>query len=82
MRHEFEKRRQPDRCGTGFRSTVWLNWDCCGLVCAAISWFLVVYAEASSLVPWMGASLLGLLHISVFTLLCFMALVSHGKGTS
>ncbi|EQC42560.1 hypothetical protein SDRG_00290 [Saprolegnia diclina VS20] len=84
MRHEFEKRRQPDRCGTGFRSTVWLNWDCCGLVCAAISWFLIVYAEyvvvGVVLVPWMGASLLGLLHISVFTLLCFMALVSHGKA--
>jgi hypothetical protein len=30
--------------------------------------------------PWMGLSLLGLLHIAVFTGLCFLALVSHGKG--
>lgn len=30
--------------------------------------------------PWMGLSLLGLVNIAAFTTICFLALVSHGKG--
>lgn len=28
----------------------------------------------------MGFSIMGLLHMALFTVICFMALVSHGKG--
>lgn len=106
----LEQRKRPAACGTGFNVRLWCNKDPCGVVCAVISWFLVLYAECTVVVrvlsyslarslprndygltlllllqgvvvyPWMGLSPLGLLHIVIFSGLCFLALVSHGKG--
>ncbi|TDH70725.1 hypothetical protein CCR75_009092 [Bremia lactucae] len=80
----LDERKRPAECGTGFNVRTWCNMDPCGIVCATISWFLVLYAECTVVgvvvYPWMGLSLLGLLHIAIFTGLCFMALVSHGKA--
>ncbi|ETV84732.1 hypothetical protein H257_03837 [Aphanomyces astaci] len=79
-----DKKRQGHECGTSFRAKVWCNWDCCGVVCAAISWFLILYAEyvvvGVIIYPWMGPSILGLVHMCLFTTTCFLALVSHGKA--
>lgn len=41
----LEKRRKVQACGTGFNVRLWCNTDPCGLICAALSWFLVLYAE-------------------------------------
>ncbi|KAE9020093.1 hypothetical protein PF011_g5567 [Phytophthora fragariae] len=80
----LEQRKRPAACGTGFNVRLWCNKDPCGIVCAVISWFLVLYAECTVVgvvvYPWMGLSPLGLLHIAIFTGLCFLALVSHGKA--
>ncbi|POM74968.1 Palmitoyl transferase [Phytophthora palmivora] len=80
----LEQRKRPAACGTGFNVRLWCNTDPCGIVCAVISWFLVLYAECTVVgvvvYPWMGLSPLGLLHIAIFTGLCFLALVSHGKA--
>ncbi|KUF98437.1 Lysine-specific demethylase 4A [Phytophthora nicotianae] len=80
----LEQRKRPAACGTGFNVRLWCNTDPCGIVCAIISWFLVLYAECTVVgvvvYPWMGLSPLGLLHIVIFTGLCFLALVSHGKA--
>ncbi|GAB9466587.1 hypothetical protein Gpo141_00003958 [Globisporangium polare] len=80
----LEKRRKEQACGTGFNVRLWCNTDPCGLICAALSWFLVLYAECVVvgvvIYPWMGLSLMGLLNIAAFTTICFLALVSHGKA--
>ncbi|KAG9413899.1 hypothetical protein AC1031_013110 [Aphanomyces cochlioides] len=79
-----KKRAGGTECGTGFRAKVWCNWDGCGIVCAAISWFLILYAEyvvvGVIIYPWMGPGPQGLFHMCVFTTACFLALVSHGKA--
>lgn len=45
-----EKRKREVACGTGFHVRLWCNKDPCGLICAAISWFLVLYAECTVVV--------------------------------
>uniref|UniRef100_K3WKJ1 Palmitoyltransferase n=1 Tax=Globisporangium ultimum (strain ATCC 200006 / CBS 805.95 / DAOM BR144) TaxID=431595 RepID=K3WKJ1_GLOUD len=80
----LDMRRKERACGTGFNVRLWCNKDPCGLICAALSWFLVLYAECVVvgvvIYPWMGLSLLGLVNIAAFTVICFLALVSHGKA--
>jgi hypothetical protein len=46
----LEQRKRPSSCGTGFNVRLWCNTDPCGLVCAVISWFLVLYAECTVVV--------------------------------
>ncbi|RHY29376.1 hypothetical protein DYB32_005196 [Aphanomyces invadans] len=79
-----DRKKHGNECGTSFRAKVWCNWDACGIVCAVISWFLVLYAEyvvvGVVIYPWMGLGFFGLLHICLFTTVCFLALVSHGKA--
>ncbi|TYZ68840.1 hypothetical protein PybrP1_011541 [[Pythium] brassicae (nom. inval.)] len=80
----LEKRRKEQACGTGFHVRLWCNKDPCGLICAALSWLLVLYAECVVvgvvIYPWMGFSLQGIANIGAFTAICFLALVSHGKA--
>lgn len=45
-----DQRKREAACGTGFRTRLWCNKDPCGLICAAISWFLVLYAECTVVV--------------------------------
>ncbi|KAL0589322.1 hypothetical protein ABG067_002541 [Albugo candida] len=65
-------------CGTSFNVRVWCNTDPCGLICAVISWLLVLYAESIVvgvvLYPWLKFSLLGLLNTACFTSIAFLAL--------
>ncbi|TMW63283.1 hypothetical protein Poli38472_002224 [Pythium oligandrum] len=79
-----ERKQKEAACGTGFRVRLWCNLDPCGIICAVISWFLILYAElvvvGVIVYPWMGLSLVGLFHMTAFTVLCFLALVSHGKA--
>jgi len=32
-------------CGTGFDAIHWLNIEPCGLICAGLSWFIVLYCQ-------------------------------------
>lgn len=50
MAAALDKRKRPAACGTGFYVRHWCNKDPCGLICAAISWFLVLYAECTVVV--------------------------------
>lgn len=41
----LDKRKREAACGTGFHVRLWCNKDPCGIICALMSWFLVLYAE-------------------------------------
>jgi hypothetical protein len=46
--------------------SMWFNFDCCGMVCAAITHFLLVYAQYVVtyviLLPWFEMSIQGMVH--------------------
>uniref|UniRef100_A0AAV1UK92 Palmitoyltransferase n=1 Tax=Peronospora matthiolae TaxID=2874970 RepID=A0AAV1UK92_9STRA len=79
-----QHKQRLSSCGTGFNVRLWCNKDPCGIVCAVISWLLVLYAEYTIVgvvvYPWMGLSPLSLLHIVLFSGICFLTLASHGKA--
>ena len=45
---------------------MWFNFDCCGMVCASITHFLLVYAQYVVtyviLLPWFEMSIQGMVH--------------------
>ncbi|KAJ0399599.1 hypothetical protein P43SY_008918 [Pythium insidiosum] len=51
-------KRRDAHCGTGFNVRRWCNKDPCGLICAVLSWFLVLYAETVVVMdhhcPWVN----------------------------
>mmetsp|Transcript_23757 Transcript_23757/g.82609 ORF Transcript_23757/g.82609 Transcript_23757/m.82609 type:complete len:308 (-) Transcript_23757:145-1068(-) len=71
-------------CGTKPRNKVWCNTDCCGSVCAAISWMIVLYCDYvitfRVIMPWMAFSLMGLLNLLLFNAGSGLALWSHAKA--
>jgi len=80
------------KCGTGPFDEYWLNVDCCGLVCAGLTYclhFYGIYAVCFVLIPpWMSntteevryMSIIGHLHRVVFTAIACMACISHFKA--
>lgn len=76
-------------CGTGPFDKYWLNMDCCGLVCAVITYFLHAYGVYAVnwvlLPPWMSVttdtgrslSFFGMFHTLAFLFVSFMAVASH-----
>ena len=73
-------------CGTAETDRLWCNWsDGCGVVCAVITWLLLLFAEYALvfkvLVPWKGPMAAGtLLHGAIFTGLVSLAITSHVKA--
>lgn len=80
-------------CGTGPFDKHWLNVDCCGFICAAMTYGLLgygVYAVNFILLPpWMSyhgtdnirfMSVAGHFHQTLFCVLVSMAIVSHFKA--
>ena len=60
----------------------WFVWDPCGIVCAVVTYILIVYGELVVLLvlappfPTVGTAI----NVFVFTTLAFLAVVSHVKA--
>ena len=71
-------------CGTSWNSAIWFNNDPCGIICASITWILVLFAEyaiiGSVILPWLGHSFLAVFHSLCFSMIAGLALASHGKA--
>eukprot|EP00979_Chaetoceros_neogracilis_P014927 scaffold5062_cov227-Chaetoceros_neogracile.AAC.3 len=77
------------RCGTSPFDKHWLNWDCCGLFCAGLTYGLHIYGcytvTQVLLPPWMSVIVEGVrsltfwgkFHSVFFTLVAFLASASH-----
>lgn len=63
-------------------STRWFVWDPCGIVCAVVTYMLIVYGELVVLMvlappfPTIGTGI----NVFIFTTLAFLAVVSHVKA--
>lgn len=70
--------------GTGDGADIWLNLDCCGLVCATITYSLLTFASFvvtyCVILPWLWLSAWGCLHLFLFNSLVVLAIVSHVKA--
>jgi hypothetical protein len=69
------------KIGTDHDATVWFNLDPCGIICAMVTWFLLMYActvtVAATLVPWRCPTLSKWLNSVAFLTLGVLALVAH-----
>uniref|UniRef100_A0A7R9YF09 Palmitoyltransferase n=1 Tax=Pinguiococcus pyrenoidosus TaxID=172671 RepID=A0A7R9YF09_9STRA len=67
--------------GTDYSSSVWLNVEPCGMICAMVTWMLVFFARriftAHIIYPWMQWSPAGIAHVVLFHIIAFLALSSH-----
>ena len=60
----------------------WFVWDPCGIVCAVVTYILIVYGELVVLLvlappfPTVGTAI----NVFIFTTLAFLAVVSHVKA--
>mmetsp|Transcript_19808 Transcript_19808/g.29307 ORF Transcript_19808/g.29307 Transcript_19808/m.29307 type:complete len:379 (-) Transcript_19808:185-1321(-) len=79
--YKFTEERKPKRfsCGTRESNALWCNMDCCGIVCASLTWFLLIYSQYVMTVyilkPWLGRSLIGLIHTFLFNSLASLCLL-------
>mmetsp|Transcript_16357 Transcript_16357/g.25671 ORF Transcript_16357/g.25671 Transcript_16357/m.25671 type:complete len:346 (-) Transcript_16357:1207-2244(-) len=71
-------------CGTQTFHENWLNKDCCGLVCACITYLLLLFAEyvivEEAIRPWLGSSVMGTIHATVFTVIVALGIISHFRA--
>jgi hypothetical protein len=72
-------------CGTRDSHKYWLNLDPCGLICAGLSWSIVLYCAgvvaSLTLGPWYaGAPWAGRAHCAAFWTLAALALASHARA--
>jgi len=91
MRHRKARELEARLCGTGFGARYWFSMDCCGWVCASLTWFFLIYASYVVyfviLVPWKGdpfsftspPNLFGWFHFIGFFGSVFLAMWSHLK---
>ncbi|XP_019488547.1 PREDICTED: palmitoyltransferase ZDHHC3 isoform X2 [Hipposideros armiger] len=78
---------QPEKCVPppypGPVGTMWFIRDGCGIACAVVTWFLVLYAEFVVLFVMLIPSrdyVYSVINGIVFNLLAFLALASHGRA--
>jgi hypothetical protein len=71
-------------CGTLDQHKRWFNFDPCGLVCASLVYYIVLFSTYTVLTkiiwPWFGGPfdyLASFLHSALFTTFATLALVSH-----
>lgn len=67
------------------RAAIWCNPDPCGVICACMTYGLVIYAQYAVtfclVVPWMGGrSVMGVLHTIAFNVLACLAHVTHARA--
>lgn len=62
----------------------WLNVDPCGIICASLVYFIVVFCDYNVVTrvirPWFGNSFMGWLHTILFNLLATLALLCHARA--
>ncbi len=78
-------RRRRVGCGTGDSHKYWLNLEPCGLICASLTWCIVLYCETAvaglTLGTWYADAVwLGRLHFTLFTILATLGLTSHARA--
>ena len=85
------KRHPPSACGTHPRAKRWVSNDCCGWVCAILTWMFLAYASfvvyVVILLPWKGdpfslerpPDLYGWFHYIGFFGCIFLGVWSHLK---
>ena len=88
-RVKFSKKSRFFSCLPGIRrfgtqdGDIWLNYDCCGLFCAGLTWFLLFYGCYATnkyvIIPWLYPSPWCALHMFLFTSFIILGLVSHAK---
>ncbi|KAM4821580.1 palmitoyltransferase ZDHHC3 isoform 3-T4 [Thomomys bottae] len=78
---------QPEKCipppHPGPTGTMWFIRDGCGIACAIVTWFLVLYAEFVVLFVMLipsGDYVYSIINGIVFNLLAFLALASHCRA--
>ncbi|KAK7806917.1 hypothetical protein U0070_026060 [Myodes glareolus] len=78
---------QPEKCSPppfpGPAGTMWFIRDGCGIACAIVTWFLVLYAEFVVLFVMLIPSrdyVYSIINGIVFNLLAFLALASHCRA--
>ena len=73
---------RPPLCGTSNEARFWLNTQCCGLVCAGITYALIAYAmtamHTAVLPP--SRSDWDFRHLALFDVLAVLAMVSHFRA--
>lgn len=42
---KYDDGDRVEGCGTGFRAMHWLNIEPCGMICASVTWLIVLYCE-------------------------------------
>ena len=74
----------PARLTYLHRLAMWCNMDPCGLVCAVITYSLILFAQFSVtscvLGSWMGGSFFGVVNVVLFNLLACLAHTSHARA--
>ena len=73
---------QKEGCGTKHNVRTWCNQDPCGVVCAGVTWWLILYAQYAVnkvvIFDWMGLlSLTGLMNFVGFNATACLAMLSH-----
>lgn len=70
--------------GTHEGALIWLNSEPCGLICGMMTWLLLGYGMGATtysvIVPWMGYSIFGCLHIFCFNFLSLLAMYCHMRA--
>ena len=71
-------------CGTRDSHRRWLNTDPCGLICAGLTWVIVLYCSFAVtftvLAGWWGNTLGAWLHGLAFNFLASLSLASHARA--
>ena len=72
-------------CGTKHNVRTWCNQDPCGVVCAGVTWWLILYAQYTVnkvvIFDWMGLlSLAGLVNFVAFNTTACLAMLSHVRA--
>ena len=70
--------------GTSPSHRVWLSTDCCGLVCATMTWTLHIFCWSTTtrlvILPWLGPTSAGYGHLCAYSCLFGLALWSHAAA--
>ena len=79
------KLRRRRGCGTRDSNKYWLNIEACGLLCASMTWAIVLYCELAMIsltqgIWYANSRWLGNLHLLFFTFFAALALASHARA--
>ena len=72
------------RFGTEDGAKHWISLDICGWICVIITYFLIFYGSYACttvvILPYFGWTLVGLVHISIFNTILFLAAICQIKA--